>query len=162
MALSPALRLHDKYEPTLKGRKVGVLLAPGYSANLKKELVAAIIESGAAAAIIAPKVGGVEDDSGTKHTADMALNTAPSVVFDAVAILAGTAGDKALAANPDAVSFLMDADRHLKAILLAGVPALSTKAHVTGAVGVTEAADSLGVATFIETAKKGKVWAREV
>jgi hypothetical protein len=53
-------------------------------------------------------------------------------MFDAVAIIAGPAGDQALGANPDAVSFLMDACRHLKAIALAGVPELAKKAQVAG------------------------------
>ena len=113
------------------------------------------------AAIIAPKVGGVEDSSGAKHKADAALSGSPSVVFDAVAILAGNAGDKKLAADPDAVGFLMDASRHLKAIALSGVPSLAAKTHVAGEVGVTEVSGSKDLATFITFARNGKVWERE-
>ena len=34
--LSPALRIYGKYPPTLKGRKVGVLLADGFDLKLKE------------------------------------------------------------------------------------------------------------------------------
>ena len=61
---SPALRLYGKYEPTLRGRKVGILLAPGFDTALTESLVTAIQKEKATAAIIAPKVGGVVDASG--------------------------------------------------------------------------------------------------
>jgi catalase len=51
------------------------------------------------------------DSAGKKVMAEMALSGSPSIMFDAVAVLAGPAGDKSLSAEPDAVSFLMDADR---------------------------------------------------
>ncbi len=159
--LSPALRLYGKYKPTLKGRKVGLLLAPGFNLKLKNALVAAINKEGAAAAIIALKVGGVEDSAGTRHPAEMALRGSPSVMFDAVAVLAGPAGDKALSATPDAVGFLMDACRHLKAIGLSGSPELAGKAHAVGPVGITDIGAAKDIAAFIGFAREGKVWARE-
>jgi len=158
---SPALRLYGKYKPTLRGRKVGILLAPGFNLQTKDALVAAIKKEGATPAIIAPRVGGVEDSTGAKHAAEMALRGSPSVVFDAVAILSGPAGDKILSANPDAVAFLMDACRHLKAIGLAGVPELSKKAQVTGVVGVTDFGQAKGLALFLDLARNGKIWDRE-
>ncbi len=158
---SPALRLYGKYKPTLRGRKVGVLLAPGFDVALRDALVAAIKKENATAALIAPKVGGVEDAAGKKHAADMALAASPSVLFDAVAVLAGPAGDDALTKNPDAVGFLMDACRHLKSIALAGVPALAKKTEVAGVVGVSELNGSKEIAAFIKFAKNGKVWERE-
>src|SRR6202167_3298674 len=90
---SPALRLYGKYKPTLKGRKVGVLLADGFSAKTKDAVLSAIKKEGAAPAIIAPKVGGVIDSTGTKLAAEVALSGSPSVLFDAVVVLAGPAGD---------------------------------------------------------------------
>jgi catalase len=159
--LSPALRLYGKYKPTLKGRKVGVLLAPGFNLKLKSALVAAIKKEGAAAAIIALRVGGVEDSAGTRHPAEMALRGSPSIMFDAVAVLAGPAGDKALSANPDALQFLMDACRHLKAIGLSGAPELAGNAHAEGLAGITDISAAKDIAAFIGFARNGKVWARE-
>lgn len=157
---SPALRLYGKYKPTLKGRKVGVLLGPGFEVKTKNALVAAIKKEGATPAIIGPRVGGVEDSSGAKQPVEMALRGSPSVFFDAVAVVAGPAGDKAFSADPDAVAFLMDACRHLKAIGLSGVPELAAKAQVVGLVGITDL-DKDDVSSFLEFARNGKVWDRE-
>ncbi len=157
---SPALRLYGKYKPTLNGRKIGVLLAAGFDAKLKKAVVAAIEKEGAKAAIIALKVGGVEDAVHAKHPADIALSGSPSVLFDAVVVLSGPDGDKALAANPDAIGFLTDACRHLKAIAFAGVPELTARTRVSGAPGVSELKSSRDIAAFIELARGGRVWAR--
>ena len=158
---SPALRLYGKYKPTLKGRKVGVLLADGFDVKLKDALVAAIKKEEATPAIIAPKVGGVMDSAGKRMVAEMALSGSPSIMFDAVAVLAGAAGEKSLSAEPDAVSFLMDADRHLKAIALAGVSNLAKKTHVEGVVGVTELRGNGDISKFINFARNGKVWERD-
>jgi catalase len=161
MEQSPALRLYGKYKPMLKGRKVGVLLADGFDAKLKNSLVAAIKKEGATSALIAPKVGGAEDSGGTKHPAEMALAGSPSVLFDAVAILAGAAGEGSMMDDPDAVGFLMDADRHLKAIAFAGIDRLAEKTQITGKPGVTPLAGNGDVAKFLESARNGKVWERD-
>ena len=158
---SPALRLYGKYKPTLIGRKIGVLLAAGFDAKTKDALVAAIKKDGATPAIITPKVGGVKDSAGTKHAAEMALRGSPSVLFDAVSILSGPAGDESLSADPDGIAFLMDACRHLKAIAISGATHLAEKAQVVGLVGVTTLTAPGDIKTFLDTAKKGKVWGRE-
>jgi catalase len=103
----------------------------------------------------------VEDSDGRKHPAETALSGSPSILFDAVVILAGSAGDKALTANPDAVGFLMDACRHLKAIGLSGVPGLAARTGAAGLPGVVDFGPAKGVEKFIELARNGKVWERE-
>jgi len=158
---SPALRLYGKYKPTLKGRKVGVLLAAGFNLKLKNALVTAIKKEGATPAIIGAMVGGVKDSDGTKQPVEMALSGSPSVLFDAVAVLAGSDGDKALTGNPDAVGFLMDACRHLKAIGLSGVPGLAAKTQAGGEAGVTDFGSAKDIQTFVDFARNGKVWERE-
>jgi catalase len=158
---SPALRLYGKYAPTLKGRKIGVLLGPGFDAKLQKAVMAAIQKESATAVIVAPKVGGVADSAGKKMAANGALAGSPSVIFDAVVVIAGPEGDTALAARPDAVGFMMDACRHLKAIGVAGVPTLAQKTQVTGLPGVVDIKSNGDIAAFINVAREGKVWARE-
>jgi catalase len=158
---SPALRLYGKYPPTLQGRKIGVLLADGFNAKTKKAVVTAIKKEGATAAIIAPKVGEVKDSTGSKHPAEMALRASPSVLFDAVVVLAGPSGDKVLAKDPDAVAFLMDACRHLKAIGLDGVESLAKKAGVGSEIGVTDVTAAGDIRVFIDAARGGKIWERE-
>ena len=158
---SPALRLYDRYKPTLKGRKVGVLAGRGFDAALLKSLSAAIKAEGASIALIALKVGGVEDGKGVKHQVDTALCAAPSVVFDAIAVLSGTAGEALLMADPDVNAFLQDAFRHLKAIGISGIPALAAKTGVDGKLGVTTIASAKDISAFIGFAKLGKLWKRE-
>jgi len=82
-------------------------------------------------------------------------------VFALLAPVAGAAGDKSLIAEPDAVSFLMDADRHLKAIALAGVSNLAKKTHVEGGIGVTDLRGNGDISKFINFARNGKVWERD-
>lgn len=103
----------------------------------------------------------MDDAAGKKHAVHMALRASPSVLFDAVAVLAGPEGDAILAANPDAVSFLMDAKRHLKAIALSGVSILALKTGVSAEIGVTDVDTAKSVAEFIKFAQGGKVWERE-
>jgi len=110
---------------------------------------------------IAPKVGGVMDSTGKKIMAEMALSGSPSIMFDAVAVLAGPAGDKSLSAEQDAISFLMDADRHLKAIAVAGISNLAKKTHVDGVVGVTDLRGNGVISKFLDFALNGKVWERD-
>ncbi len=158
---SLALRMIGKYPPTLKGRKVGVLLAPGFDVEVMQQLVKAIEAESATAALIGTKVGGVQDGAGTKQPVDMALNASPSVLFDAVAVLAGTEGDRALTENPDAVTFLRDALRHLKSIGLSGATSVANRAEVSG-LGVTNFAGAKdGISTFINFARGGRVWERD-
>jgi hypothetical protein len=77
-----------------------------------------------------------------------------------VAVLAGSAGDKALALNPDAIGFLMDACRHLKTIGLSGVADLAARAQVSGVAGVVDIKLSKDIQAFIDLARNGKVWER--
>jgi len=161
LEVSPALRLYGKYKPTLKGRKVGILLAAGFDLKLKSALITGIKKEGATPAIIAPMVGSVRDSGGTKHPVEMALAGSPSVLFDAVVVLAGSNGDKELGGNPDAIGFLMDACRHLKAIGLSGVPGMAAKAHVGGEAGVIDLGSARDIPKFLHFARQGKVWERE-
>jgi catalase len=159
---SPALRLYGKYEPTLAGRKVGVLLGAGFNLGIKKELEAQIRNEGARAAIVTAKIQGELDSSGQLYPADMALRTSPSVLFDAVVILAGTEGDEKLAGDPNALAFLMDAKRHCKAVGFSGILLLLRKAGAEEKEpGVVEITGKAGVKAFIAAGRTGRFWARE-
>ncbi len=158
---SPALRLYGKYQPTLKGRNVGILLGPGFDPKLLESLTRVLKKEGAMHALIAPKVGGVADAGGRMHPVDAALNTSPSILFEAVAVLAGTEGDAAFAKHPDALAFLWDAKRHLKAIGFNGVPSLAGAVMLKDTPGVVELRANNTLDQFIEFAKMGKVWERE-
>ncbi len=161
LPVSPALRLYGRYAPSLAGRKVAVLLSPGFDPKLASALIAAAKKERAIVSIVAPKVAGVEDAAGKTWAADMALAAAPSVFFEAVAMLGGAEGDELLAADPDAVAFAMDAKRHLKAIGFAGLAKLASHASFGKAPGIFELKNAATISQFLEVAKAGKVWDRE-
>lgn len=161
LKISPALRLYGKYEDTLMGRKVGILLGGGFDAEMMTALLAAIEKEGAKTAIVAAKIQGEIDSGGNTHVADMALRASPSVLFDAVVVLSGPEGDKKLAGDPNAVAFLMDADRHCKAIGWAGVPGLAGKAGLKESEGMVPLAAKSAIKDFIKEARIGRFWDRE-
>lgn len=113
---SPALRLIDKYPPTLEGRCVGILVTDGADRKLVEGLAAAVVKAGARVKIIAPKIGGVTLKDGTHMIADGQLRGNPSVIFDAIALLVTQQGAEGLLHDYAAISFVGDAYAHLKAI----------------------------------------------
>jgi catalase len=158
---SPALRLYDKTKPTLEGRKVGLLLGAGFDPNLKNDLVARIEKENAKAAIITSRIQGEQDAQGRAVPGQMALSGSPSVLFDAVVVLAGKGGDDALANDPNAVAFLTDAVRHCKAIGFTGIPALAAKSQLKTGPGIVDFARASKIGDFISAARQGRFWERE-
>jgi len=158
---SPALRLYGKFKPTLAGRKVGVLLGAGFDASIKKDLVLQIENEGAKAAIVTGKIQGERDYQGHLHSTDMALRTSPSVLLDAVVILAGKDSDEKLSGDPNAVTFLMDPRRHCKAVGFSGIPMLAKKAGIEEEPGVIDISAQAGLKSFVAAARSGRFWERE-
>jgi len=158
---SPALRLYDKRKPTLDGRKVGLLLGAGFDPKLKNDLVARIEKEGAKAAIITGRIQGEQDAQGRAVPGQIALSGSPSVLFDAVAVLAGKGGDDALANDPNAIAFVMDAVRHCKAVGFAGIPLLAGKSGLKTGPGIVDLASESKIGDLISAARQGRFWERE-
>ena len=159
---SDALSLIKKAKPTLRGRKLGVLITDGFDAGLLVALRNAAKIEKAALAVIAPKIGGVKDNAGKLTPADMALSGAPSVFFDAVAILTSEPEASHLATQAGAVDWVRDAFGHLKVIghSIEAQPLLQ-KAGIQPDEGVVELSEARSVSQFIKTARNGRVWKRE-
>jgi catalase len=98
------------------GRKLGVLVTNGADAETLAALRAAAEAEGVTVEIVAPAVGGVDASDGTRVRADQQVDGAPSVLYDAVAILASPGGARSLAARPPARDFVTDAVAHCKFI----------------------------------------------
>ncbi|HYI27033.1 MAG TPA: catalase [Bradyrhizobium sp.] len=161
---SPTLSLIKKAKPTLKGRKVGVLVTDGVDDALLDALRKGLEKEGAALAVIAPKAAGVKTSRKKLLPADHALSAAPSVFFDAVVLLTSPAGATQLAQEAAAVDWLRDAFGHLKIIgHLASAAPLFKKAAVPLDVdpGVVALDGRSGVAGFIKAAKQQRIWQRE-
>jgi catalase len=161
MPLSPSLSLIKKAAPTLKGRKVGVLVSDGSDAALVDSLRAAIERAGARMMVVAPKIGGTKAKGG-KIEVDKALAAAPSVFFDAVVVAPSRAGAVLLATQAEGLDWVRNAFSHLKFIGRAPESAvLFEAAGVDADEGVIDVSDAKGVAAFIRAAKQGRLWDRE-
>jgi catalase len=160
---SPALSLVGKAKPTLKGRKLGALVTDGADGDELAALRDALEKEGAELAIVAPRIGGVNLESGKHLAADMAMSGAPSVFFDAVAIFASAEGVKALLKNSAAIDWVRDAFGHLKVIgHTATAQPLFAKAGIAEDLdeGVIELNAKTSVRRYIDAAKQQRVWAR--
>ncbi len=113
---SPALSILGRGPGSFAGRKLGVLVTNGADAETLAALRAAAAAEGATVEIIASAVGGVDISDGTRLRADQQIEGAPSVLYDAVAVLPASGGARALAARPAARDFVTDAVAHCKFI----------------------------------------------
>ena len=157
MELSPALRIIGKYPETLQGRMIGVLVADGSDEAVIKAVKAEAEKAGAEVKIVAPKIN-VTVKNGTALVADAQLAGAPSVIFDAVAIVLSDAGCKMLIKDSAARDFVSNAFVHLKAIAYTPqAKPLLDKVGVEADAGVVELGDP---AAFIKPAVT-RQWDRE-
>jgi catalase len=113
---SPALSIIGKDPHTLKGRVIGLLVSDGASCSLIEALRAAVQKEGAKLKIIAPQVGGAKTADGTLLEADQQLAGAPSIFFDAAAVIVSEAGAGGLAREAAALDSVSDAFNYLKVI----------------------------------------------
>jgi catalase len=111
---SPALSILRNPPGTFEGRKVGIVVSDGVEAALLKSLQTAINNAGATFEIIAPRVAGVKASSGTQIVAQQRIDGAPSVLYDAVALLLSESGAIELASDPALRDFISDAAVHKK------------------------------------------------
>jgi catalase len=162
---SLALSIIGKGPHTLKGRVIGLLVSDGADCSLIEALRAAVQKEGAKLKIIAPQVGGAKTADGKLLEADQQLAGAPSIFFDAVAVIVSEAGARELVREAAAIDFLSDAFNHLKVI--GNVPAakpLLRRAGITEELvdgGVVSLAGADAIAGFIAAAKKTRIWNRE-
>ena len=111
-----SLSIQKNPPDTFQGRKLGVLVTDGVDAKLIDALQAAIDAEGAVMELIAPTVGGVLAENGTRYEAHHKIDGGPSVVFDAVAVLAADEGVLSLLKLAPARDFVADAYAHYKFI----------------------------------------------
>ncbi len=100
---------------------------------------------------------------GEKIAADHALSAAPSIFFDALVLLFGDGAGAALSKEAAAVDWVRDAFGHLKVIGgTAGVAPLFEKAAIAKDEGVIDLATSKDLTKFVDKAKEGRIWEREL
>jgi catalase len=102
---------------SIKGCRVALLVAPGVDAQSLRKVHARLAAEGAAPRFVGVRLGQVMPGIGEPINVEVTLETAPSVVWDAVVV---PPDDGALAEFGQAVEFLKDQYRHCKPILLLG------------------------------------------
>jgi catalase len=105
-----------KKPPVVMGRTLGLLVTDGADDAAIKAVQDAAKQEGVTVKVIAPKVGGVTTKGGKALAADEMIDGAPSVLFDAVALVMSSEGAKMLTGVNAALDFVSDAYAHCKAI----------------------------------------------
>lgn len=113
---SDALSILKNPPKSFAGRKLGVLVSDGASADIIAALKAATDAQGAVMELVGPRVGGVQLSDGTMLPVHHKIDGGPSVVFDAVAIIVADEGVLELTRLPPARDFVSDAYAHYKFI----------------------------------------------
>ena len=164
--LKPSKSLSIQLNPpsTFAGRKVGVMVTSGINRALYDSLKASLEAEGATIEVVALTVGGVTADDGTLIESQQKIGGGPSVLYDAVAVLASAAGVKLLVKNPAARDFVCDAFAHLK--FFAYTPdamALFEKSGIAKDMdkGFIALSTAKSVGSFVTSCRKLRHWARE-
>ncbi len=113
---SPALSIIANGPDSFAGRKLGVLVTDGTDAAALEHLRTAAAEQHVTTELVAPAISGIDTGNGTRIPAGQQIDGAPSVLYDAVAILASKDGAAELASVPAARDFVTDAYAHAKFI----------------------------------------------
>ncbi len=162
LSISDALSIQKNPPSSFKGRKLGILMTDGIDDELLDGLSASAKSVGATVELIAPKIGGITTAAGKTVPADQKIEGAPSVLYDAVAVLATPKGVAELKNNHAAKAFAADAFAHGKFIALGG-----DAFELFSAVGITEPDDGMNLLTnksdgegFIATCAALRYWDR--
>jgi catalase len=164
LAASPALSILSNGPDSFAGRKLGILVTDGADAAKLAELTAAAEQAKVNVELVAPAVGGVEASDGHRVPAGQKLDGGPSVLYDAVVVLAAQDGAEALAALPAARDFVTDAYAHCKFVGYTGdAAALFEAAGLSrlmddGFVSLDETA----AAEFISRCAELRFWSRQL
>ena len=162
---SPALSIIRNGPDSFAGRKVGALVTDDTDATVLDALRDALATEGALLELIAPKIGGVTLSNGTHVPADQNVDGGPSVLYDAVALLASADGAALLAADAAAKDFVTDAHAHCKF-----VGHVESAGPLLAAAGVIDMLDDgylpldddrSSVSAFVEACRQLRFWERE-
>ncbi|MFZ3582830.1 catalase [Loktanella sp. DJP18] len=162
LVASDALSILKNGPDSFAGRKLGLLVTDGIDDDAFDALKEAVEKAGGMVEIVAPKVGGIVTAGGRKVPADQKIDGAPSVLYDAVAILATTEGATALAGMHPARTFVADAFAHAKFIGLSeGTDPLLDAAGVKPDAGVMTIGAAKDAQAFVQTLGALRYWDRK-
>ncbi|NOT26761.1 MAG: catalase [Acidobacteria bacterium] len=105
---------------SIRARRVAILVADGCEAAPIKALVDRLTREGAVARFVGTTLRAVQPASGGPIEVDVSFESAPAVLYDAVALPGGPDAINALRADGRTLEFIKDQYRHCKPILVAG------------------------------------------
>jgi catalase len=123
---SPALSLTARPgDGRIATRRVAILVAEGSDTEAALRAHEALLADQAVPRFVAPRLGEVTGQRGAPPVpVELSIEAAPAVLFDALVLPGGEAGDTALAAQGAALEFIRDQYRHCKPILAMGSGAM--------------------------------------
>jgi catalase len=104
------------FKPTIKSRRIAILVGDGFDEAFVVGLKAAILASSALAFVIGPRRGPIKSAGGATVKGDYHLESGRSTMYDAIIIPPGAASAAALAQNGRAVHWVREAFGHCKVI----------------------------------------------
>jgi catalase len=154
---------------TIKTRLIAILAADGVDEASLNKMKISLETAGAQIKIIAPHLGNITSSGGKPVKVDQSFLIAASVLFDAVYVPDGTKSASSLKENPNAVTFINEANLHCKAIAAngAGVEFLQMTEAGFGITGKNKSVNRMGVLInstpkeFVEAIAQHRFWDRE-
>jgi catalase len=159
---SGALSILENGPDRFEGRKLGILVTEGTDAAILKALKAALNKEGASFEIIAPAVAGAEASDKSWIEGDQMIDGAPSVLYDAVALLPSETAIDNLVQKSTVRDFIADAYAHCKFIgfVDAARPLLAKAGIPETGQGLFELS-AKDVSGFIGSLGRLRIWDRE-
>lgn len=160
---SEALSIVARCPGTFAGRKLGILATSGADAKTFKALVSAVDKAGGVCELVAPKIAGITLSDGTEIAAKHKIDGGPSVLFDAVAILASEDGIEPLLKDAPSQDFVRDAFGHCKFIAFThDTKPLLEKCGISDSLdeGCIELTPT-NAAAFVKACGNLRIWDRE-
>ncbi|GAB4041635.1 catalase HPII [Spirosoma jeollabukense] len=168
---SSALSMANPPNIGIKTRQVAILAADGVDRDALETMKKTLSAAGAIIAIVAPRLGFLKTSTGEAVKIDASLQTAASVVFDAVFVPGGSKSIESLRQEADAIRFVYEAFMHCKAIAATGegVDLLQAAAHSgaekllisDGVITSTKSKSDEVPEKFIEAIARHRFWSRE-
>ena len=155
----------------IKTRRIAILVADGVDTAALTTLHDALTEEGAVPRFVGLRLGAVRGANADALEAEVSMETAPSVLWDALVLPDGEAGVATLASSGQALEFLKDQYRHCKPIFVpgaaqgllvaAGIPPKLPSGEPDAALIQSEAITAASVATFVGVVASHRHFERE-
>jgi catalase len=161
---SPSLSIMRSAARTFAGRRLGVLVTDGVEAGFLRQLESEFNDLGATVELVAPAIGGIKSEDGAWIEAKKSLDTAPSVLFDAVAIAVSPQASREIVKNLAARAFVADAYAHCKFIAYTADARALLDCALGGSVldaGCKQVETAMAAAQFAAQCAQLRFWARE-